>query len=195
MQEWLIHLSTSYPYAVYASVVVLACAEGPFLSILFGVLIRLGFFSIIPIYSALMIGDLIGDVLWYYLGRRFGHRFVGRHGHYFGITEDRIAKVTDIFHRHKDTILFMSKITNGLGFALVTLFTAGMVRIPFRRYMSINLIAQFVWTSMLLGTGYFFSHLYTTAEGVLSKMSVIAGAVCIVFIFLGCKNYLQSKIK
>jgi membrane-associated protein len=195
MQEFLINLSVHHEILIYAFIVVFACAEGPFLSMIFGVLIRLGYFDFWPVYLALMAGDLIGDVGWYYVGHHFGHRFIKRWGKYFHVTESGVEKVTKIFHDHKHKILFISKITNGLGFALATLITAGIVRIPFRRYLTINLIGQFVWSGFLIGVGYFFSHLYITVDFILGKMFIIALFIILFLMFLGFMKYLQNKIK
>jgi len=193
MQEWLINLGTDHAYWVYAFIIVLACAEGPMLSMIFGVILKLGYFSFIPIMLSLMIGDLIGDVVWYYIGYRFGHRFIGRFGKYFSITEENIGKVTRIFHKYKHRILLISKMSNGFGFALVTLMAAGMARIPFINYISINVIGQFVWTGFLLGVGYFFGNLYLQVDSILGKMAVVALFAIIFWAFKGYKKYLRTK--
>jgi membrane protein DedA with SNARE-associated domain len=49
-----------------------AIIEGPILSIICGLLIRLGVLGIVPTYLLLMLGDLIGDTLWYWGGHRWG---------------------------------------------------------------------------------------------------------------------------
>lgn len=195
MEAFLIQLSSEHTYLIYTILIVLGFLEGPFLSLICGVLLRFGHLFLIPVYASLMIGDLIGDVVWYYLGFRYGYKFAKKYGKYFDITEEKIARVTSIFHLYKKPILFVSKISNGFGFALVTLFTAGMVRIPFGFYMFVNGFAQLIWTGMLLGAGYYFSHLYLTIDSVLGKVSVIAFGVVVVVAFLGFRKYLQNKIK
>jgi len=145
MQSWLITLATSHPYVIYGIIVVLACAEGPYLSMICGFFLRFGYFLFWPLYIALMVGDLIGDVIWYYIGRRYGHRFIKRFGKYFSITEENVGKVERVFHKYKHSILFVSKISNGFGFALVTLITAGMVaRAHSGLYMLVNAIGQLI---------------------------------------------------
>jgi len=195
MQDFLINLSVHHQILIYGFIIVFACAEGPILSMIFGVLIRLGYFDFWPVYTALMVGDLIGDIGWYQVGKHFGHRFIGRFGKYFNVTEASVAKVTKIFHDHKHKILFLSKITNGLGFALATLITAGIVRIPFRRYLVINLVGQFIWSGILIGVGFFFSNLYIMVDFVLGKMMVVAFFVILLLLFLGFMKYMQNKIK
>ncbi len=193
MQEYLIWLGTHHAYLVYGIIIVLACAEGPILSMIFGVLIKLGDFGFLPVYASLMVGDLIGDAVWYYIGHRWGHAFIKRFGKYFSVTEEGVAKVTRIFHKYRHRILFISKISNGFGFALVTLMTAGMVKIPFWRYLSINVVGQFIWTGLLIGVGYFFGNLYLGVSSLLGRMSVVAAFILVFWAFMGYKKYLKTK--
>ncbi|MFA6601393.1 MAG: DedA family protein [Candidatus Paceibacterota bacterium] len=193
MQEWLISLVSIHPYLVYGIIVLTACAEGPILSMIGGALVKLGYLHFWPLYAALMLGDLIGDVAWYYIGYHFGHRFIRRFGKYVNITEEGVAKVTRIFHDYKHRILFISKISNGFGFALVTLVTAGMVRIPFWFYMLVNLIGQFIWSGLLIGVGYFFSNLYVTVDSILGKISVVIGFIIVLVAFIQYNKYLKKQ--
>ena len=193
MQEWLIHVAANHMFLVYAIIVFLGFAEGPFLSMLSGALIRFGYLSFVPAYIALMLGDLIGDVVWYCVGRQFGIRFIKRFGKYVSVTEESVEKVSRIFHKYKDRILIISKISNGFGFALVTIITAGIVRIPFARYLSINVIGQFVWTGLLLGVGYFLGDLYTQVNTILGYAFVSMVVLIVIAAFIGYGKYLKTK--
>lgn len=176
-------------------IVVLACVEGPVLSMIFGVLIKLNLFSFIPVYTALMAGDLLGDSIWYYIGYRWGHRFILKYGKYVNITEENVEKVTNIFHKYKHPILFISKISNGFGFALVTLVTAGIVKIPFGRYLLINFLGQFIWSGLLICVGYYFSHFYIQVDNWLGKTFIIAIFILLVISFNGYRKYLKGKME
>ena len=193
--QWVLIFGATHEYLVYAVIVFLACAEGPWLSLILGVLTRLGDFSFLPVYVALMLGDLIGDIAWYYIGRRYGDRFVARYGKYFKVTRSGVERMTRLFHRHKKWILFLSKISNGFGFAIVTLMTAGMVRIPFGTYIAVNLLGQLIWTGLLLGIGYFFSHLYITVHNIIIRLSLIAAAVVLAVIGYRFWKYLRGRFE
>ena len=190
---WIIGFATNHDVLIYGLIIILACAEGPILSMLFGVLISLGYFHFLPIYAALMAGDLIGDVVWYYIGYHFAHPFIRRFGKYFGLTEESVARMARAFHKYKHSILFISKISNGLGLALVTLMTAGMVRIPFWKYLGVNALGQLIWSAALIGVGFFFSNLYIQIDNVLGRISIIA--VCILFLVAAVRyqRYLRKK--
>jgi membrane protein DedA with SNARE-associated domain len=141
-----------------------------------------------------MLGDLIGDTFWYCVGFYFGHPFIKRFGRYFSLSESGVASVTRIFHKYQNWILLISKMTMGLGFALVTLVTAGIVKVPFRRYILMNFIGQFFWTGFLLAVGYFLGNVYLRVNGVLGALSV--GALIVVFFLclLGWGKYMKAKM-
>ncbi len=194
MHAWILDLAQNHATLVYIVTVVVAIVEGPILSIFFGVLIKAGDFPFWPVYFALMAGDVIGDIAWYYIGRNYGMRFVNRFGRYFDLTETKVSTVTKIFHRYHSKILVISKLTSGFGFAVVTLMVAGMVKIPFARYMVINFVCQFIWTGFLIGLGYFFSHLYTTIDSIIGKVSIVALFIVIVLVLNGYRKYIGNKM-
>ena len=191
--NWIVTFGTTHDYLVYIIIAIIACAEGPWISLILGVVLRLGFLYFWPIYIALMIGDLVGDVIWYYIGRRYGHSFIGKYGHRFNITEAGVTRMTELFHKHKHVVLFLSKISNGLGFAIVTLMTAGMIKIPFGRYIVINAVGQLVWTGFLISAGYFFSTLYITIDNVLGKVTLTVGIIILAILGYRYFKYLKNK--
>lgn len=186
----IIGLILQYKYVV---LIALGIPEGPILSIIAGFLWRAGYLSFLPMYLALMSADLLGDVIWYGVGRYWGSRFIARFGHLFSITRQKMETVERLFHRHKDWLLLISKMTGGLGFAVVTLMTAGLVKIPFRRYMLLNILGQFAWSGVLIGMGYSFGHLYAAIDTVIWRAFVGAVSIIILLLLVGYGKYLRSR--
>jgi membrane-associated protein len=186
----LIALVLQYRYLILLPI---AIVEGPIITIICGFLISAGQLNLLLVYAIVMVGDLVGDILWYYLGYYYGHPFIKKHGERFGITEEKVAIVEKNFHTYKHPILFFSKITNGLGFALVVLFTAGLSKIPFRRYMLINAVGQFIWSGMLLTAGYFFGNVFIHTKSIQGKLFMVS--LAIVFVFFIIKYILQLRKK
>jgi membrane protein DedA with SNARE-associated domain len=195
MHEYLLAFSLSHSILIYAVVVIIAMLEGPFLSLFLGGLLFAGYFSLIPLYVSLMLGDLIGDVVWYYLGFRYGHGFATRFGKRFNITEDHITKASDLFHQYKNPVLFLSKISNGLGFAIVVLFTAGLSKIPFWRYVFINVLGQLIWSGVLLAIGFYFGNLYVQITSVAGKIFLVAAGLVIIVLIFRYIKYLGKKLE
>ncbi|HUD04008.1 MAG TPA: DedA family protein [Candidatus Paceibacterota bacterium] len=191
MSGYIISLLIQYKYAI---IVPIATTEGQILSVICGFLIRLGYLTFIPAYLCLMAGNLLGDIGWYYVGYFWGKPFIGRFGTYVSITEDKVAVVEKLFHKYHARILIISKLTNGFGFALVTLMTAGMIKIPFRKYITLNFFGQIFWTGGLIALGFVFGHAYESVTSLFGKISVVAGFILIVLLFWGYGNYMRNKM-
>ncbi len=191
MSAALVALILQYKYPL---IIVITIVEGPLIMLASGFFIKLGYLPILPTFAALMVGDLIGDAWWYAVGYYFGQPFVKKFGKYFSVTEDKIETVKKVFHKHHNRILIISKLTMGFGFALVTLITAGLVKIPFRKYMALNIIGQFFWTGFLVFIGYTFGHLYTVVNSVFGQISVIAGLIIIFFLIVGLGKYIKTNL-
>ena len=176
-----IALFLQYKYPILAA---LAFLEGPYIMMLSGVLIKLGMFALIPTYIALSIGDLLDDILWYFIGYHFGNRFVRRFGKFFDIDEKKIESAKELFIQHRKKILLGSKVTAGFGLSLATLFTAGLVKTPFGEYLTINFFGQFIWTGIMLAVGYFFGNLYLVVDNVLGKVFIIVLALLVLYLLL-----------
>lgn len=179
----------------YVVVFLLALVEGPVIMTFGGFLLRMDVFSFWPLYLTLMAGDLVADSGWYALGYYGGRPFVERFGKYFGVTPTMIVRAEELFHKYTNAILFISKITMGFGFALVTLLVAGMSRVPFRSYISFNAAGQFIWTALLMAIGYFFGDLYVTFNATLHRVFIITGLVMVSVLLFGLGRYLREQWK
>lgn len=194
MQDWFISIYAAHHYTIYVVIMVVGLVEGPFISMVSGAILAMGFLNFWLVYAVLMLGDLIGDTVWYLVGSHFGERFVARFGKYFGITEDHILNIKNIFHKHKKLLLFFSKITNGLGFSAGVLFTAGLSKIPFWRFIGINAVGQLIWSGSLIATGFFFGNLYLRINNVTGKVAVVMLFIVVVLAAFRYLKYWQKKI-
>ncbi len=177
----------------YAILFPLALVEGPVIMTVSGVFLKLGYFTFWPLYFVLMAGDLTADILCYAVGYYGGHPLVHRYGKYFSISDALLAKTETAFHRHQNKILFISKITMGLGFALVILITAGVMRIPFKKYLVFNALGQTVWTALLIGIGYFFGSVVVLVNEGLRLATGVAFAAIIAALLYGVNRYLRQR--
>lgn len=195
MINWIVNFAVNHNVLIYAAIIILAFFQGPLLAVIFGILLRLGYLHLIPVYVALMAGDLLGDAIWYEVGRHFGQKFIGKYGKYVGLTQKKIDMVTKLFHKYKNIVLFVSKITNGFGFAIVTLFTAGMAKVPFGSYMAINLLGQFIWTGIMISAGYFFSSAYIQLDNWGGRISLTATILVVLFLLYRYWKYVRQQVE
>lgn len=193
MEQYLISLATSHHYEVYAIIMALGFFEGPFVSMASGAVLSSGYLNFFPLYLVLMLGDLLGDSLWYLIGYNFGYKFVSRFGKYVGIREKEIKIVEKIFVQEKYKILLASKITNGLGLSMAILFTAGMSKINFLKFISINAVGQLFWSGILIALGFFFGDLYLRINSISSKVFLVIVFVLLIVAFFRFRKYMKNK--
>lgn len=101
--------------------------EGPLVMMSSGFLFRLGQFSFWPMYLALVAGDFVADIAWYFVGRLLARPFILRWGYWLNITQEAVTQMEHVFKNYDLWILAISKLTMGFGLALATLTTAGML--------------------------------------------------------------------
>lgn len=132
----------------------LAVLEGPIVAIVSGYLSRAGLLMLPQAMVVLVLADLLGDVVLYMLGRR------GRAGAAlpwlarFGVTRRRLARVLRAFRARGGRILVLGKLTHSAGFAV--LLAAGMARMPFARFLALNLLATLPKVAAFLWLGWWF---------------------------------------
>jgi membrane protein DedA with SNARE-associated domain len=178
----------------YPIIVPAALVWGILVGMLVGVAVRLGTLELIPAYFCIMLGELIGDVIWYWIGYRWGESFIKRFGRYVSLTDAHIVRAKQLFATYNQRILFSSKLTTGFGFSIPILFTAGMTKMSFWRYMRANMAGQFLWSGGLILVGYFFGDLYISINSTFGKISVITFVLIAVACFFGFMRYLRSRL-
>lgn len=181
----------SYGYiALVPGVIVM----GPLAGLLAGVFARLGYFDFFTAYLFLLVGALIGDMLWYWAGRHWGEPLIGKFGRYVGITPGHVERAKGLFHRYHSPIIVLTKATNAFGLVIPVLFTAGLARIPFWRFLLLNLIGEVIWSGIMMSIGYYFSDLYLRVDDVLGRALIIGVSVMALVVGVGVGKYVRDRI-
>lgn len=146
IQQWIVELG---PWVVYlvtmletAAFIGLLIPSGP--TILFAAfLTTTRFFALEHVVLATLLGGLTGDQIGYWLGRRYGVRGVVRGG--------RLGPLWRR-HEHRAVMLFRRHSVLAVSFARCIAFVrtimpwfAGMSRMPYRRFVSYDVLGVLVW--------------------------------------------------
>jgi len=132
-----IPLIARYGYAILLPVAVI---EGPTVAAITGALVALGQFDPVIACLLLVAADLVGDALYYALGR-YGHGPISNQiSKRLRITPERLRPLAQRFHDNDWKLIMIGK-TQALGG--IILYFAGVSRMPFARYMALNLIGTF----------------------------------------------------
>jgi membrane-associated protein len=170
----------------YSLIFIGSFIEGSIVMLGTGILWHNGLVAFWPAYGALLLGDILADLMWYAIGYFGARRFMNRWGHHINMTPEVVAKIEKHFHNHHTSILVVSKLTMGFGFAVATLTTAGMLRVPLLRYFLINLLGGIVWVLTLLVVGYYFGNVL---ELVPTEFKIALGVAGLTGAFFGLKYF------
>jgi len=167
--------------------------EGPIVMTLVGFLVGLGYFSFWPALLLMALGDLLGDIAWYSLGYYGASKLIEKIGRFFSLTEEKMERTKVIFNRHQAKIILISKITMGFGLAVPVLITAGISKIPLKKFIMLNLIGGLIWTAFLMFLGYTLGNIYLVVEKGLRNAFIITAVIFIVAALYGFSRYWRRR--
>jgi len=184
--EQLVLLLTKYGYFILFP---LAAIEGPIVSLIVGFLVYLGYLKFLPSYAILLLGDLIPDTVYYYIGH-FGSRrkIMEKYG-------SRLNLVEKLWQEHGRKTMFFSKLAYGL--SGLFLISAGLTKMPFRKFISYAFPVSLFQYGVIIAVGYLLGHSYQIAERYIQYAYVIVAAVLILFIisYVLVMKYARRKIE
>lgn len=137
-----------------ALILPLAVIEGPLVSIAAGFLSAQGYFDWLWVLGLLVCGDLIGDLIYYWIGRT-GKTGLTRLLRRFGVRNAVNPELQRHLRDNATKMLFIGKWTQSMG--VVVLVGSGMLRLPLAKFMLVNLLATLPKSALLFGVGYFAS--------------------------------------
>lgn len=175
----------------YFILVPLSIIEGPITSVVAGFLSTHGIFNLLVVFPIMVLGDMVGDSIFYFLGRS-GSGILARHGHRIGATPERLAEARVYFGNNHHKALIFSKLIHGIG--LSGLIVAGSLKIPYGRYLKTCTFIAMGQSLIFLTLGVFFGHAYNLIGKYLNYYA--AGASVLVLfgiIVLLFKNYKKKK--
>jgi membrane protein DedA with SNARE-associated domain len=173
----------------YLIIIPIAIIEGPIITVISAFLVSQGYFNPFIMYFVLILGDIIGDVLYYVLGRFGKKSFLIKWGHKFGVTNERILKIQDHFHVHSGKTLLFGKWFHSVG--SVILISAGISGMSIWKFIFYNLIGSLPKTLVLFLIGYYLGHAYEKINSYIDIFVVIT--LSMVAISVGVYLYFKYK--
>jgi membrane protein DedA with SNARE-associated domain len=127
-------------------------APGQTMLIVAGACAATGRLDLAAVIALAVLAAIAGDCLAYLLGRTGGRPLVLRLGRYVWLTEKRLVRVEDLFRRHGRKIVVVARFVDGL--RQVNGVVAGVVRMPFGRFLGWDALAAALWAAVFSGVGY-----------------------------------------
>jgi membrane protein DedA with SNARE-associated domain len=175
-----IQLLLTYKYLI---LIPLSIIEGPIVAVICGFLVTLNILNLLLVYVILIIGDIVGDGIIYYIGYS-GKRFLK----YFRITDEKLEKAKTYFQENHKKAIIMSKLVHGIGFT--GLVAAGASHVPYKRYFKTCALISLIQSAVMLLIGILFGHAYEQIGKYLDYYAAgISVVVLIVILFIIIRKY------
>jgi membrane protein DedA with SNARE-associated domain len=167
-------LVTNYGYPM---VVVGTFFEGETILILGGLVAHLGYLTLGWVILSGLCGSLLGNQVWFFIGRRYGSRLLAR----YPAWRTRVELVLRRLERRRNVVILGFPFV--YGFRVVTPVAIGMSTVPYWRFLLLNVVSVSVWAACIACAGYYFGRAVEAVLGDVRRYevalisSVVAAAV------------------
>jgi membrane protein DedA with SNARE-associated domain len=138
---------------IYLAILLLTMVEGPVSILVAAGASSAGFLHPLPVFTAVTLGNLISDGLWYLLGYHGKIDWLLRRRRWFGVEAEKLELFKHIVQRQAVRLLLYAKITNGL--IIPVLIATGMARVSMRRWLPVILVTNLLTSLVLVAAGYY----------------------------------------
>ena len=160
---------------------------GQTLVALAGFAAHLKLFNLTTLIIVISFAAITGDCLTYYLGRRYGLKFLRRWGKYFFLKKKYIKKTQNLITHHLGKSLILGRLHSFTrSFAP---FLAGAHKAPFLKFLSFTIIGGVLWALLFTLIGYFIGESFRYFERYLGI------AFLAVLLLVLCWNFMSTSLK
>ncbi len=163
-----------YPFLVIGTFL-----EGEAILVMAGVIAHIGYLSLGWVIVCGFVGSVLGDQLFFILGRRRGRAILARRPGWQARTEIVLQKL----ERHQTPLLLGFRFMYGL--RTITPFAIGLTNISYARFAVFNVIGAAIWASAVTMAGYYFGQAIEAVLGSVKKYEaeVLAGMLAAALLF------------
>jgi membrane protein DedA with SNARE-associated domain len=182
--EWVEPVFSAAGYYIIAvavlaerSILIGLVVPGDFILALGGVYAAQGRVSLVWVIVIGILGATCGESIGYWLGRSYGMNLI-RHIPFVNRLEPALHGAQDYFTNHGGKTVAIGRYATAAG-AFIP-FTAGMARMPYRRFLAFDIPAIVVWAVGISIFGYVFGENLAFIDRVLSRFGyIVLGVIAV----------------
>ena len=171
--------------AAYSFIFAYASAHSLLITLFAGYAVHSGALDFTKLIMVCWLGTFTGDVIRFWIGRRFGTRWLGS----FPKLERILQTAARLADRHYGWMILFHRYPNGI--RSVAGFAYGMSRLPWSTFLALNFVAAGLWSCAIVSAGFAFGQV---SEKVLSDASS-GVAFALLVVFLGLSWFLSKKLE
>jgi membrane-associated protein len=136
--------------------------------------------DVVPIIVVGTTACTLGDNLGYWIGNRGGRPLLHRYQRVFRLSDDRIRRGEELFERFGPATVFFARFVFGMRVLAGPL--AGVLRMPWRRFVLFNFLGAAVWVSAISCIGYLFGQHWERLLQIVGRVNAVVFAVAVVLL-------------
>lgn len=178
----------------YPAILVGTVFEGEIILILAGFAAHRGYFHLPLVIGIALLGTLIGDQFYFFLGRNRGRAVLAKHPRW----NERVDRFSRLMHTYDTVILITFRFMYGL--RTIAPFAIGLSNISTKKFVIFNVISAVIWATTIGSLGYLFGQVMEVVlENVkryeLAFMAVLLAIASAVFLIRIYQNRKRGQSK
>ncbi|HEX8011326.1 MAG TPA: VTT domain-containing protein [Casimicrobiaceae bacterium] len=167
--DWLSAAIASYGYV---ALLLATIVEGPIATVIGSFLASQGLLDGPLVYAIAVLGDLIGDALFYGAGRIGSLTSLFARSAFIERRRGQLARLATRFRTRPGGTLLFGKLTHAAGF--LVLLAAGAARVPMTAFFGYNLLGTLPKAGVFFAIGYLAGAAYARVNSYLGLVSLVA---------------------
>lgn len=174
----------------YILLAALVAVEGPIATLLGAAAASAGLMRPWSVFFAAATGNLVADSLWYSLGYMGRIEWLFHFGKRLGLRRDLLEHLKHNMEKHATKVLFLAKLT--VSFVIPSLITAGLLRLPLRRWFPALIAAETIWTGSLVLIGYYATEAIKRVEQGVEYAVLAASIIFVAFLIIEGRRLIKE---
>ncbi len=175
----------------YALLALLVAVEGPIATLLGAAAAATGLMRPDLVFLSAAAGNLLADLGWYTLGYLGRVEWLLRYGRWLGVRQRHLERLQRGMRHHARKILLVAKLTAGL--VIPSLISAGLARVPLRRWFPVVVVAEMLWTGTLVLVGYYAAAAIAQVERGLHILAILGAVLLFLGLLEGIRRWFRSQ--
>lgn len=156
-----------------------------------GYLVTTGTFEPISVILAGSFGNVIGSILTYYFGLKFGRLFVLRFGKYFFIKEKHLEYTEKLFQKYGDKISFLGRLLPAIR-TYISL-PCGIAKMNLFKYSIYTFFGSVIWNTMFTYIGIQLGSNWQDIDNYSIYLEIVSGCVIVAFVIWFIAKTLKKR--
>lgn len=145
-----------------------------------GYLVTTGTFEPISIILAGSFGNVVGSILTYYFGLKFGRLFILRFGKYFFIKEHHLEYTEKLFQKFGDKISFLGRLLPAIR-TYISL-PCGLAKMNLLKYSIYTFIGSAIWNTIFTYIGIQLGSKWQEIDNYSIYLEIVTGCAIVAFV-------------